>query len=305
MRKITFSYVLSWALGFIMMPTAYAESEENTKTQYHLPSYDKIQFSAEASGEKRVSMKWSVFEGINNEQFQYYKVIRSYANPNPVYPEDEAIAVKKGLGELRHVDEKAERSAYYRVCAITDALGRYCSNVVWVEIKKALQNTPCKNYAFDGRCEDTKYQKTQAEREAWEKQQNEAKAHLEEKKSAEKMKNEKAKTVNQEKAVQKKMENSKNKEVRQAELYARLYAKIDEWLNTFRVRLDKSNLSSLQKIAQIEAIQKRFYEWEQGKSVRVIMVDYLDKTLNQWKEEFSVGDDFSEIDEFLNGLLDS
>jgi len=311
MRKIVFSYILSWALGFIMMPTAYAETDStNQKSDYRTPKYDSLEFKAQQSGPNKVSMNWTAYKGFNDEKFMYYKVIRSYSNPNPVYPEETAIAVKDKIGDLRHADEKAERSAYYRICAITDVNGRHCSNVVWIELEKMEAKPTCKNFSSTGECEDGENEKEQKEKERkeWNEKQNEAKKRIAKKKvemeTKKKEREEKKEVKKSEKKPEQDAERKKMMEDRQAELYAKLYVKLDAWLENFQSRLEESSLTNVQKIERIEAIQKRFYEWESGKTVRIKMVDYLDKTLNEWKEKYSVGDDFSEIDEFLDGLLD-
>ena len=117
------------------MPMAYADRFE-AEPEYRVPLYDKLDFSAEAGSDGKVYMKWSAFGGHNDEKFEYYKVIKSYSNPNPVYPEEAAMAALQGLGDLRYTDKNAWKSAYYRVCAITDVKGRHCSNVVWIEVEK-------------------------------------------------------------------------------------------------------------------------------------------------------------------------
>jgi hypothetical protein len=305
MRKIAFTYVLSWGLGFFLMPTAYAETNSTDQSsEYRIPTYDRMEFSAEQSGSNRVSMKWTPFDGFNNEKFQYYKVIRSYSNPNPIYPEEEAIGAKQAIGDLRFTDEKAERSAYYRVCTITDVKGRHCSNAVWIELEKMNSQPKCNNLSSTGECEDYKKEAELKEkaRKEWNEKQEAAKERLEKKKVEKEAQEKKVKEYEKPEHE----DDRKNAhEAHQEELYKKLYVKLDAWLENFEARLEQSSLTSVQKVERIEAIQKRFYEWEQGKSVRIKMVDYIDKTLNEWKQKYSAADDFSEIDDFLNGLLDS
>ena len=315
MRKILSSYIFSLALGFLLMPTAFAETE-SAGNDYRIPLYDKIDFKAEQSGANKVSMSWSAFKGHNDEVFEYYKVIRSYSNPNPVYPEQNAMAVKSKVGDLRHTDENAWKSAHYRVCAITNKKERYCSNVVWVEIEKKAtisrceissadqessngkdcgmsppdSENDCQNFAHDGNCAD------------------QAKAQLAEKKEKIKLEREaKQKAQVKERAVkksEKKSEMAENRVKQQEALYEKLYTKLDKWLERFGAKLEQSNISSTKKVERIEMIQVRFASWEKGKSVRIKMVAYLNKTLNEWKMKYSAGDEFEEIDAFLEGLLD-
>lgn len=341
MRKILSSYVFSLALAFLLVPTAFAETQSENN-DYRIPLYDKIDFKAEQSGANKVSMSWSAFKGHNDETFEYYKVIRSQGNSNPLYPEDGAISVKSKVGDLRHADGNAWKSAYYRVCAITNKKGRYCSNVVWVEIEKKATTSDskndcdnyahdgsceedehkptCKNYAYDGSCEEDEqtHDKREQQREQWSKNQDEAKARLAEKKEkmeAEREAKQKEWEAKKEEAKEKKKEQVKEREAKKAEmtedraqqqeaLYEKLYTRLDGWLENFGEKLEQSDISSTKKVERIEMIQARFATWKEGKSVRIKMVEYLNETLNEWKEKYSAGDDFEEIDAFLEGLLD-
>jgi hypothetical protein len=314
MRKIISTYIFSWALGFLLMPTAYAETDSNSaNNDYRLPTYDKIDFKAEATTDNKVSMSWSAFTGFNDEAFTYYKVIRSHGNSNPIYPEDSAIAVKDAVGDTRHTDEKANKSAYYRVCAITDAKGRHCSNVVWIEIAKAVK-PECKNLSSTGECEDAKIEqaKKAKDQKAWQDKQNQAKERLEEKKT----KQEAQKAAKQKEWEAKKAEQKKNTDVQKEamhtsrekqknDLYNQLYVRLDMWLETFGDRLDNSDISNAQKIEKIEAVQNTFKQWNNGKELRMKMVAHMDENLNAMKAKYVAGEDFSEIDDFLEGLLDS
>jgi hypothetical protein len=311
MRKIVSTYIFSWALGFLLIPTAYAETG-STNNDYRTPQYDKIDFKAEQSGASKVSMSWSAFAGQNDETFEYYKVIRSYSNPNPVYPEDNAMAVKSEIGDLSHIDQNAWKSAYYRVCAITNVKGRYCSNVIWIEIEK-MEAAKCDAESESEACaKQASVQKKKEEaREVWEKKQEEAKARLDAKKQQTETAVAKKKEAVEKKKVEvkteveaKKVAMTEEREKQQAALYAALYAKLDMWLEDFGTRLEESSLTSVQKVERIEMIQERFATWKEGKTVRVKMVAYLDETLNEWKEKYSAGNDFEEIDAFLDGLFD-
>ncbi len=298
-------------------------------SDYRIALYDKIDFKAEAAGEGKVSMSWSPFGGHNEEKFQYYKVIRSHGNNNPLYPEQGAIAVKTDVGDTRETDNNAWKSAYYRVCAITDIKGRHCSNVVWVEIEKMKTKPSCKNFASDGSCNDAKIEKEKREKEQkeWSKSQDEAKARLAAKKAekeamkAKAQKEWEAKKVeakvkaeqasSDKKAELKKAKDTKvadmkaEREKKKAELYENLYKRLDAWLADFEARLAASNASNAEKVEKIETVQTRFYAWKKDKELRIKMVAYLDVTLNELKEKYSAGDDFAEVDQFLDSLLDS
>ena len=62
--------------------------------------------------------------------FNYYKVIRSTTNSNPVYPEDGYIHYSDNDNSLSYIDTKVPKGiAYYRVCSIAKP-ERFCSNVI-------------------------------------------------------------------------------------------------------------------------------------------------------------------------------
>lgn len=324
MRKFVFPLVLTWALAALLLPTTYAETDSTNAagtTDYRVPINDALELETEASGHK-VYLKWSTFEGYRDEEFEYYKVVRSYSNPNPVYPEDDGIAYFDGLGELRYTDENATKGAYYRICAITDVKGRYCSNVVWVEIDSNdddhEDDTDCKDWSSTGECEMT-YDEYEAEKKAedeeWEHKQDEAKKRLEEKKEAEREEWERKQDEKREEWERKKEDHEKEMEEKKAdmeqqredrkeEIWKRLYEKLDAWLEKFAQRLEGSDLTNAAKVEKIEQIQQRFYNWEEGNEMRMRIVDHLDEQLNEWKQKYSQDEDFSDVENFLDGLLD-
>ena len=64
--------------------------------------------------------------------FNYYKVIRSTTNPNPVYPDDSYIKADGNPDASSYTDYSPKSgTAYYRVCSIASP-NRYCSNVVTI-----------------------------------------------------------------------------------------------------------------------------------------------------------------------------
>ncbi len=73
----------------------------------------------------KVYTSWNVF---TKEPLKRYKVMRSTTNPYPVYPEDSYIAAIGNMNTTSHVDSNP-KTAYYRVCAITQYNNRYCSKV--------------------------------------------------------------------------------------------------------------------------------------------------------------------------------
>ena len=131
------NFWLAFGVSFLSVPFAFAMSTTTgtVTDEYRIPEFGVIEFNARYD-DGAVHMKWTPFPGRNDEKFLYYKVLSAIGNDNPVYPEDPAMAYMDRLEETDFVHYQPERSAYYRVCAITDQRGRYCSNVLWVEVPK-------------------------------------------------------------------------------------------------------------------------------------------------------------------------
>ncbi len=76
-----------------------------------------------------------------DEDFDYYKVVRSTTNNNPVYPDDGYIYYSSDLDDLSYIDENVPKGkAYYRVCYIVSPK-RYCSKVVTIQNKKEAKQS--------------------------------------------------------------------------------------------------------------------------------------------------------------------
>jgi len=74
-----------------------------------------------------VHMNWTPY---TTDGFNYYKVIRSTTNSNPVYPDDSYIKADGNPDASGYIDYSPKSgTAYYRVCSIASP-NRYCSNVV-------------------------------------------------------------------------------------------------------------------------------------------------------------------------------
>lgn len=95
-------------------------------------------FSAKLEGGK-VLFAWKQYL---RDDFQYYKLVKSKTNPNPVYPEDGYIFY--GERDARGwVEEKPEAGVwYYRLCIITTGGERWVSPVIKLEIKAAASGVP-------------------------------------------------------------------------------------------------------------------------------------------------------------------
>lgn len=88
----------------------------------------ELNFSATLNG-SQVDMNWTPYAPSG---FNYYKVIRSTSNPNPVYPDDSYIKADSNPDASSYTDKSVPAgTVYYRVCSIVKP-DRYCSNVVTI-----------------------------------------------------------------------------------------------------------------------------------------------------------------------------
>jgi|GEM_PF-1938793 len=84
----------------------------------------------------KVSMSWMPYAPAG---FNYYKVVRSTTNANPVYPDDGYIYYTGETNASSYVDtDPPAGKVYYRVCSIASP-NRYCSPVVAVTVSDAAQ----------------------------------------------------------------------------------------------------------------------------------------------------------------------
>lgn len=303
----------------LLSPIVFAESDGDDG--YRVPINGNIDLEAESAGNGKVYLSWSPFDGYKDENFEYYKIVRSHADPNPVYPEADGIGYEDGIGDTRFTDTNAWKSAYYRVCVITDVKGRHCSNVVWVEIEKG-DHEDKEEWEHKDEWEEKKKHDAWEKEQEWKEKKEQHKAELAEKRAKEKAEWEAKKAAEKEKWAAHKTEMEAKKEAKKQEWenkkeehkatrdekkedrWTKLYEKLDSWLERFGARLENADMTAAQKIEKIEQIQKRFYAWEEGNEVRMRIVDHLDESLNQWKKEYSQDSDFDDIDGFLEGLLD-
>jgi hypothetical protein len=114
------------ALVIGIAPVSYATTT-TTDSSYNTPIYrSEFNFSATLNG-GQVDMTWTPYAPAG---FNYYKVIRSTTNPNPVYPEDSYIKADGNPDASSYTDTSVPSgTVYYRVCSIVKP-DRYCSTVI-------------------------------------------------------------------------------------------------------------------------------------------------------------------------------
>ena len=84
-----------------------------------------------SSAYKGILLNWST---CSNENFQFYKVVRSTVNPNPSYPNDPVITSSSNRSYANYIDKTVAptRTYYYKVCAVQRLNKISCGNKVSV-----------------------------------------------------------------------------------------------------------------------------------------------------------------------------
>jgi hypothetical protein len=109
---------------------AYATGTETVAPEYNAYTLTtELNFAAVVNNDGNVETSWDTYIP---ENFNYYKVVRSQDNSDPVYPDDGYIFAG-GEGETSYTDASVPAGiSYYRVCSIAKP-ERYCSPVVTIE----------------------------------------------------------------------------------------------------------------------------------------------------------------------------
>ncbi len=96
---------------------------------------DDMEFWAELDAEGNVYMDWSKYS--HAEPFEFYKIVRSQNNDNPIYPEDGYIYFTDDVDLMTFTDTEVPfGDSYYRICHVAGGQ-RYCSTEMMKIFKKA------------------------------------------------------------------------------------------------------------------------------------------------------------------------
>jgi hypothetical protein len=133
MNKKRFNYGVTLlaiaSLLMVQVGSALAMGDTTTPEYNEKTVVEDLNFTATLNQEGNVDTTWSEY---TPEGFNYYKVVRSQENQDPVYPDDSYIYAT-GAGDLAYTDlEVPAGTSYYRVCSIAKP-ERYCSPVVTIE----------------------------------------------------------------------------------------------------------------------------------------------------------------------------
>lgn len=126
MKKLRTILITTFLL-FNFILTADATS---ISSGYNDPVIMDMNFSATLNSDGNVEMTWDKYVPSG---FNYYKVIRSQTNSNPVYPDDGYIIYSSDQNFTSYTDISVpDGTVYYRVCSIASP-NRYCSEVVTID----------------------------------------------------------------------------------------------------------------------------------------------------------------------------
>lgn len=134
-KKIT--QLISAVIGVFMLTTAIPVfATTSGGSGYNAPILKtSMNFSATLEDGK-VYTKWTPYAP---DGFNYYKVVRSTTNADPVYPDDSYIKADGNPEASSYIDASPKAGkAYYRVCSIAKP-NRYCSNVVTIVNEEDLR----------------------------------------------------------------------------------------------------------------------------------------------------------------------
>jgi len=254
---------LCLALIFIMctFTAVWAESQSNSESEFWpVESYD---FGLDVSlKDGSVYLEW---EAYTEEDFKWYKILKSETNTQPVYPDDhvEHIFVES---EVDQAWEKPRPGTfYYRVCVVTQENARLCWDVVLLELDK--------EDIYDAGADKNEYEK---------------KDDYEDKKYEwDEYEKKEAKEVIKQKYADK-------KEIKHAQLNSKTKTRLKNFVSSFEAKLEKSDLTDTQKSDKIESIIIKLENLADKKPKLADMIEYIIDSLTQLQAEYS--DDLDEIE---------
>lgn len=269
-------FLLSWSL------VSATVEQENTVSEEYLP-VEYYDFDLEVEEENGIAIvSWDKFEG---ENFQWYKLLYSVDQREPVYPNTQAVFV----GNIEDTNNSFRLKEWYenhyiRLCAITlnddFSKGRFCSEVKKEEVKMSQQS------------DDSFERERENKRETEDKRIKELRA-----------KAEKQREDMQKKLEDKKVETRDRFEVKKEEFKSRLslqaQKKADDIIESFTERLKNQESDTVKVVAKIETVIERLEKLSEQVRYREL-VRYMIQKLNLIKNELNT--DFSEIESIFSDL---
>ncbi|MBN2880479.1 hypothetical protein JXM83_00360 [Candidatus Woesearchaeota archaeon] len=111
------------------------QDKEEKKIKEEYPETFSLKY--EVTEDNRIKLSWDAVP--EDENFQYYKVVRSKENKKLQYPEDGYIQVESNRLNTGYTDEKPLKEAYYRITAVYSDK-KTNSNVIEIEVENIEDN---------------------------------------------------------------------------------------------------------------------------------------------------------------------
>ena len=133
-------------LSFAWVWAEYKKSiQDNQPVKKEIIYDDNIDFEISRDGYE-IEASWDEYEASD---FKYYKLVKSYTNDNPVYPNDKTVFVgMKSDDDENTFKDWTKKVGYYRVCIVKTDESIVCSNVEKLsayEDVKEYQKQPIEN----------------------------------------------------------------------------------------------------------------------------------------------------------------
>lgn len=128
LMRTTAAFALS---SLLFASVASAVVTETTNDPYTNDATISITLQGSLNAEGKVDLSWNKYQGGD---LQWYKIVHSQTNASAYYPVDGYIGVYTDPAQTTYTHTSVPAgTSYYRVCVITTASKRGCSNTVTVE----------------------------------------------------------------------------------------------------------------------------------------------------------------------------
>jgi len=270
---VSFSYTYAWDEGEVYEKKESTNMEDRDVIYYN--HWLELEFD---DGE--VEAEWDDF---TLDGFDWYKLVYSATNSQPVYPDDKTVFV--GSVDQRETTFKLDsRSSnhYVRLCAVVlnddYSKDRYCGRV------QKLITTP---EDFEDDSYEEKYEK------------EEYKKNSEEKLRAKKQELQKRLEEKQKLASEKKEYVSKKVTEKKAILSEKMKQRIDTVIENFVEKLEDKGYSDAQMASAINTVISRLWEFRNKAGYQEI-VKYMVSVLEEYREEYS--NPLEDLESIFEGL---
>ncbi|MBA4337069.1 hypothetical protein C0416_04855 [bacterium] len=128
LMRTTAAFALS---SLLFASVASAVVTETTEDPYTNDAAISVTLQGSLNAEGKVDLSWNKYQGGD---LQWYKIVHSQTNASAYYPVDGYIGVYTDPNQTTYTHTSvSEGTNYYRVCVITTANKRGCSNTVTIE----------------------------------------------------------------------------------------------------------------------------------------------------------------------------